>query len=145
VLHKFWILHTTTLWVNQIYDSLIMIWCSYCADQYQKVLNMNSNLSAILSMKQGSLFVLFCFVCTYEIHQTGMLQIVFLVSLESSWWGGVHQLGSMTFGLAVQKFLKMISSLKIKLNRSWKFRRNWNVPLVLLERSWSAGFIEFIW
>ncbi len=145
MLHKFWILHTTTLWVNQIYDSLIMIWCSYCADQYQKVLNMNSNLSAILSMKQGSLFVLFCFVCTYEIHQTGMLQIVFLVSLESSWWGGVHQLGSMTFGLAVQKFLKMISSLKIKLNRSWKFRRNWNVPLVLLERSWSAGFIEFIW
>jgi hypothetical protein len=35
----------------------------------------------------------------------------------------------------------MISSLKIKLNRSWKFRRmNWNVPLVLLERSWWAGF-----
>ncbi len=31
-------------------------------------------------------------------------------------------------------------SLKIKLNRSWKFRRNWNVPLVLLERSWWAGF-----
>ncbi len=36
----------------------------------------------------------------------------------------------------------MISSLKIKLNlnRSWKFWRNWNVPLVLLERSWWAGF-----
>jgi hypothetical protein len=34
----------------------------------------------------------------------------------------------------------MISSLKIKLNRSWKFRRNWNVLLVLLERSWWAGF-----
>ncbi len=34
----------------------------------------------------------------------------------------------------------MISSLKIKLNHSWKFRRNWNVPLVLLERSWWAGF-----
>ncbi len=28
----------------------------------------------------------------------------------------------------------MISSLKIKLNHSWKFWRNWNVPLVLLER-----------
>jgi hypothetical protein len=36
----------------------------------------------------------------------------------------------------------MISSLKIKLNRSWKFQRNWNVPLVLLERSWWAGFNE---
>ncbi len=34
----------------------------------------------------------------------------------------------------------MISSLKIKLDRSRKFWRNWNVPLVLLERSWWAGF-----
>jgi hypothetical protein len=25
-------------------------------------------------------------------------------------------------------------------NRSWKFRRNWKVPLVLLETSWWAGF-----
>jgi hypothetical protein len=33
-----------------------------------------------------------------------------------------------------------IFSLKIKLNGSWKFGRNWNVPLVLLERSWWAGF-----
>jgi hypothetical protein len=53
-------------------------------------------------MKEGNLFVLFC---TYEIHRTRMLQIAFLVSLESSRGGGVHQLGSMTFGLAVQKFL----------------------------------------
>ncbi len=52
-------------------------------------------------MKEGSLF------CSSEIHQTGMLQIVFLVSLESSRQGGVHGLGSMTFGLAVQKFLKI--------------------------------------
>jgi hypothetical protein len=36
-----------------------------------------------------------------------MLQIVFFVSLESSPWGGVHQLGSMVFGLAVQKFLNI--------------------------------------
>jgi len=39
----------------------------------------------------------------------------------------------------------MISSLKIKLNRSWKFRRNWNVPLLFLERSWSAGFSGIYW
>ncbi len=55
-----------------------------------------------LCMKEGwlvgCLFVLFC---TYEIHQTGMLQIKFLVSLESSPGGGVHGLGSMVFGLAV--------------------------------------------
>jgi hypothetical protein len=34
----------------------------------------------------------------------------------------------------------MISSLKIKWNCNWKFQRNWNVPLVLLERSWWEGF-----
>jgi len=71
-----------------------------------------------------------------------MLRIMFLVSLESTWWGGVHVLGSMTFGLAVQKLFEywMISSLKIKLNCSWKFQGNWNVPLMLLERTWWAGF-----
>jgi hypothetical protein len=47
-------------------------------------------------MKQGNFFVLFC---TDEIHRTGMLHIVFLVSLESSQGGGVHLLGFMTFGL----------------------------------------------
>ncbi len=55
---------------------------------------------------EGRCFVLLCF-CTYEIHRAGMLQIVFLVSLESSWGEGVHQLGFMTFGLAVQKFLNI--------------------------------------
>jgi hypothetical protein len=34
-----------------------------------------------------------------------MLQIVSLVSLESSHLGGVQGLGSMMFGLVVQKFL----------------------------------------
>jgi hypothetical protein len=34
----------------------------------------------------------------------------------------------------------MISSLKIKLNHSWKFWRNWNVPLLLLETFWWLGF-----
>ncbi len=39
-------------------------------------------------MKEGSLF------CRYEIHQTRMLQIVFLlVSLESSRREGLHGLG----------------------------------------------------
>jgi hypothetical protein len=52
---------------------------------------------ANLSMKEGSLF------CSYEIHRTGMLQIAFLVSLESSGRGGVHGLGFMAFGLAVEK------------------------------------------
>jgi len=90
-----------------------------------------------LSMKQGSLFVLFC---TYEIHRTGMLQIGFLVSLESSTrrgaWAWFHDVW--TCSAKVLEYW-MISSLKIKLNSSWKFRRNWNVPLVFLERSWWRG------
>jgi hypothetical protein len=49
-------------------------------------------------VKEGGLFVLFCI---YEIHQTKMLQVAFLVSLESSLGGGVYQLGFMAFGLAV--------------------------------------------
>jgi Na+/H+-dicarboxylate symporter len=36
-----------------------------------------------------------------------MLQIVFLVSLESFGQGGVPGLGSMMFGLVVQKFLNI--------------------------------------
>jgi hypothetical protein len=68
-----------------------------------------------------------------------MLQIVFLVSLESSPQGGFHDIW--TCGAIVLEFW-MNSSLKIKLNHSWKYRRNWNVPLVFLERSWWAGFNE---
>jgi hypothetical protein len=56
------------------------------------------------SIYEGSCFVLFC---SYEIHQTGMFQIMFLVSLESSQQGWVHGLGSMMFGLVVQKFLNI--------------------------------------
>jgi hypothetical protein len=55
-------------------------------------------------MKEDSLFDLFC---TYEIYQTRMLQITFLVSLESSQREGVQWLGSMVFELAVQKFLNI--------------------------------------
>jgi hypothetical protein len=94
--------------------------------------------------KQGSLF---CFVlfCAYQIHPTGMLQIVFLVFLESSWGGRgasawFHD-GIWTCEAKVLEYW-MISSLEIELNRSWKFRKNWDVPLMLLERSWWAGFNE---
>ncbi len=68
--------------------------------------------------------------------------IVFFMCLECSRWEEVHGLGSITFGIALQKFFGYwnIFPLKIKLNHSWKFRWNWNVPLVLLERSWWIRF-----
>jgi hypothetical protein len=95
-------------------------------------------LAIYRSMKEGSL------LCSYEIHWTRMLQIVLLVSLESSQQGGVHGLwfhDIWTCGATVLEYW-MISSLKTKLNHSWKYRRNWNVPLVFLERSWWALFNE---
>ncbi len=99
-------------------------------------------LGPIYEWRKVVCFVLFC---SYEIHQTGMLQIVFLVSLESCRWGGVVQgLGSMMFGVwtCCAKVLEywMISSLKIKLNCSKILWRNWHVPLMLLERSWWGGY-----
>jgi hypothetical protein len=54
---------------------------------------------------EGRLFV--CFVCTDEIHPTRMLQMAFLVSLESSRGGEVHRPGFMAFGLPEQKFLNI--------------------------------------
>ncbi len=47
--------------------------------------------------------------------------------------------GVWTCGTKVLEYW-MISTLKMKLNRSSKFWRNWNLPLMLLERSWWAGF-----
>ncbi len=52
-------------------------------------------------------------------------------------WAWFHDVW--TCGAKVLEYW-MISSLKINLNCGWKFRRNWNVPLVLLERAWWAGF-----
>jgi hypothetical protein len=48
---------------------------------YKLVLISTYAIISNLSMKEGSLFVLFCID---ETHRTGMLQITFLVSLESS-------------------------------------------------------------
>ncbi len=51
----------------------------------------------------------------FWVHQTGMLQIVFFMSVESSQLGGVHGC-SMMFGLAVQKFLNIEWFLHWELN-----------------------------
>jgi hypothetical protein len=88
-----------------------------------------------LSTKEGSLFVLFC-VSRWD-PQTRMLQIVFLISLESSGRWGFH--GVWTCSAKVLEYW-IIFSLKMKWNHSWKFQRNWIVPLMFLERSWWAGF-----
>ncbi len=52
-------------------------------------------------------------------------------------WAWFHDVW--TCGAKVLEYW-MISSLKIKVNRSWKFRRSLNVGLMLLKRSWLAEF-----
>ncbi len=90
-----------------------------------------------LFMKEGSLF---CFVfVVMSSTKPGC-------SRSCSWclWKALDEEGCM--GLVPWRCSAkvveywMIFSLKIKLNRSWKFRRNWNVPLALLERFWWARF-----
>jgi hypothetical protein len=93
----------------------------------------NKQKAPYLSMKEGSLFVLFCFV-SMRFTKWGCFRLC-------SWclWKALNEEGcawawSMTFRLVMQKLLN------IKWFFQWKFRRNWNVPLVLFERSWWAGF-----
>ncbi len=86
---------------------------------------------------EGRLFVLFC-LYLWEIHQTNwdasgpVLGLFGKLSRRRgacAWFHGVW-----TCGVKVLEYW-MIFSLKIELNCSWKFQRNRNVPLVLLERS----------
>jgi hypothetical protein len=87
-------------------------------------------------MKEGSLFVLFVFMRSIE-PSDWVLVLFWKLSRRRGALACFH--GVWTCGVEVLEY-SMISSLKIKLNPSWKFWRNWNVPLILLERSWWARF-----
>jgi hypothetical protein len=65
-----------------------------------------------LSMKQGSLFVLFCHV---KISET-LVHVALLVSSRSSWWVGVHQLGLRLLGGMVWKQLIIEPFFQWKIN-----------------------------
>jgi hypothetical protein len=93
-----------------------------------------------LSMKEGSLFLLFCLYQWDPLNWDAsdlVLDLFGKLLKRTGAWAWFY--GVWTCDAKVLEYW-MISSLKIKLNRSWKFQRNWNVPLVLLERSWWAGF-----
>jgi hypothetical protein len=95
---------------------------------------------AHLSIYEARKFVLFCLYLWDPPNQHALDSALGLFGKlsrrrgASAWFHDVW-----TCGAKVLEYW-MISSLKIKLNRSWKFQRNWNVPLILLERSWWAGF-----
>ncbi len=62
-------------------------------------------------MKQGSLF---CFVCHTDSSQTTALHVAFLVSMESSWWVRVHQLGlRLKLWLWKPLIIELFSQLKL--------------------------------
>jgi hypothetical protein len=65
-----------------------------------------------LSMKEGSLFVLFVLMRSTEPDPLDRVLGLF----GSSWGGGVHQLGFVAFGLVVQKFLNIEWFLHYKSN-----------------------------
>jgi hypothetical protein len=69
-------------------------------------------------MKEDSLF---CFVlyCSYEIHRTGNASIGVLGVFGKCSTRRVHGLGSMAFGLAVQKFLNIVNQKKGSRGRSY--------------------------
>ncbi len=91
-------------------------------------------------MKEGSLFVLFCLYQWDPPNRDASNNILGLFGKLSrrrgplDWFHGVWTCD----GKVLEYW--MISPLKMKLNPCWKFWRNWNVPLALLERSWWAGF-----
>jgi hypothetical protein len=92
-----------------------------------------------LSMKEGSLFVLFCLYLWDPPNQDASDCVLGLFGKLSRRRGASAWFHSIWIcGVEVLEYW-MISCLTIKLNRIWKFWRNWNVP-ILLERSWWAGF-----
>jgi hypothetical protein len=95
------------------------------------------------SIYEGGQFILFCFVVMRSTELgcfrlcSWCLWCLWKLSTRRGAWAWFHDIW--TCGVKVLEYW-MISSLKIKLNRRWKFRRNWNVPSVLLVRSWWVGF-----
>jgi len=87
--------------------------------------------------------------CGYEIHWTRMPGCF----RSCSWclWKALNKMGAWAwfhdFWTCKAKVLEywMISSLKIKLNSSWKFWRNWNVPFGVVGKDLDEqDLMEFI-
>jgi hypothetical protein len=60
--------------------------------------------------------------------------------LKPTWYTPTHR-GLSKATKSVALWFGKVFPLKIKLNHNWTFQRNWDVPLVLLERSWKPRFI----
>jgi len=82
-----------------------------------------SEIDGKATVRHNPCFVLFCFDCQRTISQTRVLPEVVLISLKSSWWGGVHRLGFRLFGatlwnlLIIEPILSMTINFKIFSNK----------------------------
>ncbi len=94
----------------------------------------NYSIQGNLTMKEGSLF---CFA---------VMRSIKLGCFRSCSWKALNKEGCMGLvpwhlDLQCKSFwILNFFSLEIKLNHSWTFWTNWNVPLMLLERCWWIGF-----
>jgi hypothetical protein len=95
-----------------------------------------------LSLKEGSLLVLFCLYLWDPPNWDASDCVLGLFGKLSKRRGASAWFHCVSTCDAKVLEYWMIFGLKISLNHSWKLWRNWNVPLVLLERSWWAGFNE---
>jgi len=106
--------------------------------------NGTGHTPSLISIYERKVVCLFCFVLYLweppnrdaSDSVLGLFQKLLRSRGESAWFHGICTCGVEVLGYWIT------SSLKIKLNSSWKFRKNWNVALVLLERSWWAQFNE---
>jgi hypothetical protein len=97
-------------------------------------------ITPYLSMKEGGLFVLFCLYLWDPLNWDASDRVLGVFGKHSTRRGALAWFHDVwTCDAKVFEYW-MISSLKIISNHRWKFWRNWNVPLVLLERSWWSGF-----
>jgi hypothetical protein len=146
----FWRLKKERPWLNQyLYLFLPTIakkWKPvFSADStFKKEISLGQFFKKIYLWRKVDCFVLFW---SYEIHGTRMLQIMFLVSFESSQQGGVHGLGSVMFGLLVQKFLNIEWFFHWKLN--WIVAENFRGIGTCLWCCWKdfdkQDLMAFIW
>jgi hypothetical protein len=111
-----------------------------CANKTYYKLMSNFSKQHIYVWRKVVFFVLFCLYLRDPLNRDASDHVLGLFGKLLRRRGALAWFhGTWTWDAKVFEYW-MIFSLKIKLNNSWTFQRNCDVPLVLLERSWWARF-----
>jgi hypothetical protein len=125
---------------EQLFSKDAQNWCSTSTKVWQHERKMKKEK---ISIYEGRLFVCLFWFVSYLWGpldwdaSNRVLGLFGKLSRRRGAWAWFH--GVWTCSAKVLEYW-MSFSLKIKLNCIWKLQRNWNVPLVSLERSWWVGF-----